>query len=289
MRLAPLCLALLIAAAQARADYVTDRAAAAALDKAGEVAKARAAFLALAQGELSEFQRADALEQAALLSGRLKRFDEAIALARQIPLPHVAKAVEMQLLSTHRERRHLIKRFGKEDLATWPDRLIGNAAHCRGKAHYALKNGEAAERDLKMASEHLLEDNSLGLALIALGDTYRHLLKDKGKALVCYRQAYQRRNVYKRANAIMSAAAVLREQGKTEAALKELALIPMDQMTLPYWRARALTSWAGALAGAGRKDEAIAKYEEAVALEGITDRTREACRTAVARLRGANQ
>lgn len=289
MRLAPLCLALLIATAWSRAGYVADRAVAAALDKAGEVAKAQVAFLALAQGELSEFQKSDALEQAAILSNRLKRVDEAIALARQIPLAHVAKAVEMQILSDHRKRRELIGRFGKEDFSTWPDRLIGNAAHCRGKAYYALKDGKAAERDLKLATEHLLEDNSLGLAQIALGDTYRRLLKDRDKALLCYREAYRRRNVYKRSNAIMNAAAILREQGKTEAALKELALIPMDRVTLPYWRTRALTSWAGALAGAGRKDEAIAMYEEALALKGITDRTREACRTAVARLQGANQ
>ena len=281
MRLAPLCLALLIAAAQARADYVTDRAAAAALDKAGEVAKARAAFLALAQGELSEFQKSDALEQAALLSNRLKRVDEAIALARQIPLPHVAKATEMQILSDHRQRQELIGRFGKEDLATWPDSLIGKAAHCRGKAYYALKDGKAAERDLRLASEHLLEDNSLGLALIALGDTYRHRLGDEDKALTCYRRVYRQRNVYKRSQAAMNAAAILRGRKQFDDALKELAVIPMDRVTLPYWRSRMLLAWGGTLASAGKPAEAAAKYREVLRLEGVTGNIRAACERAL--------
>ena len=160
---------------------------------------------------------------------------------------------------------------------------IGSAAFHRGRAYHALRDGEAAVRDLRLACEYLLEDNILGLAQSALGDVYR-LLKDDDSALHAYRQAYLRRNVYKRCQAAMSAADILRSQGKTEAALEELAVIPLDQVTLPYWRGRLLMAWGEALAAAGRPAEATAKYQETLALPELAAGTRKACEEALARL-----
>ena len=285
MKSATLFLILLVSGVFGGADYVRDRAAATALVKEGKAEEALAVFRKLAEGEASDRQRSDALEQAALLCAQQKRPEEALELARRIPLVAVSKSVQLQLLADHRQWGEIVTQFGQEDFTTWPDMRIGPAAYCRGRAYSALGNGEAAKDDLTMASEYLLEDNTLGLALSALGDTHHRLLKDDDRALRAYRQAYLRRNVYKRCQAALSAADILREQGKAEAALQELAVIPLDQVTLPYWRSRLLMAFGEAFAAAGRTAEATAKYQEALALPELAAGTRKACEEALHRLR----
>lgn len=281
-----LALLLLLAGLALRADYVSSRAEAVVLLKQDKPEEALAAFLELAAGEGSESQKADALEQAALLCNRLDRPAEALELARRIPHGPTAKSVELQLLAERRQWRQIVDQFGGEDLAAWPDMLIGPASYWRGHAHYALKNAEAAKGDLQRACHYLLEDNTLGLAFIALGDTYRHQLGDTDRALQAYRQAYQRRNVYKRCQAAMNAAAILRERGETDAALAELAVIPLEQITLPYWRGNLLAAWGVTLAQAGKTAEASAKFREALALADIPDHVRKTCEEGLRKLGG---
>lgn len=282
MKLAGFALVLVIAGV-ARADYVREREAAVALAKEGKVAEALAAFRQLAEGQGTDLQRSDALEQAALLCDRLKRSEEALDLARQIPLAAVSKSIQLQLLADHRQWQEVVTQFGGEDLATWPDTRIGLAAFYRGRSYCALRKGEEAVRDLRLACEYLLEDNMLGLAQCALGDAYR-LIKDDGHALLAYRQAYQRRNEYKRCQAVLSATDLLRSQGKTTEALAELAVVPHDRITMPYWRARLLMAWGGTLAEAGRTAEAVAKYREVLALPELPATTRKTCEEALDKL-----
>jgi tetratricopeptide (TPR) repeat protein len=282
------CLAL-VAAGSLATDYVAARQRIEQLVKMGETVAARQAYISLAAEGVSDAQKADALTQATLLSDRLGDSDRAMELARQIPLPHEAKAAEIELLARHRQWQQIVDRFGNEDLATWPDTLVGNAAFHRGQANKVRRRDDAALADLKLASETLLEDNVLGLALIALGDAYAQFAKDDEQALSCYREVYKRRNVTKRANAAMSAAAILRRRKQFAAALKELAIIPMDQITHPYWRSRMLIAWGAALADAGKKQQAIAKYREALAVKGINKGDRGVCEKALARLEGADQ
>ncbi len=273
----------LVIVGMARADYVREREAAVALVKEGKTAEALAAFRQLAEGQGTDLQRSDALEQAALLCDRLKRPDEALDLARQIPLAAVSQSVQLQLLADHRQWREVVTQFGGEDLTTWPDTRIGPAAFYRGRAYCALRNGEAAVRDLRLACEYLLEDNMLGLAQCALGDAYR-LIRDDENALLAYRQAYQRRNEYKRCQAALSATDLLRSQGRTAEALAELAVIPLGRVTMSYWRARLLMAWGATLAEAGRTDEAAAKYREVLALSDLPAATRAACEEALGKL-----
>lgn len=284
MKPAMLFLVFLVSGIVGWADYVRERETAVALTREGKVEEALVVFRRLADAEASESQRADALEQAALLCDRLRRPEEALELARRIPLAVVSRSVQLQLLADHRQWGEIVAQFGQEDFATWPDTRIGPAAFCRGRAYCALKNGEAARRDLTLASEYLLEDNSLGLALCALGDTYHRLLKDDDNALRAYRQAYLRRNVYKRCQAALSAADVLRAQGKAAVALEELAVIPLDHVTFPYWRSRLLMAWGETLAEAGRTAEATAKYQEVLALPELPEATRKACEEALRKL-----
>ena len=80
-----------------RADYLSDRKAAMELVQAGKHEDALSAFLKMADNTASHVQKSDALEQAAMRAQSLKRCDQALELARRIPLVPAAKTVQMCL------------------------------------------------------------------------------------------------------------------------------------------------------------------------------------------------
>jgi len=58
-----------------------------------------------------------------------------------------------------------------------------------GRAFAAMKDGARAVADLRNAADTILyDDNTKGLALIALGRAYRDLLKDDTGALAAFRE-----------------------------------------------------------------------------------------------------
>ena len=253
----------------ARADYVDDRKAAMGLVNAGKHAEALAAFTKMAGGAKSALQKSDALEQAVASAMAMKKHDEAMGLARQIPLPHVSKTCQMRVLSATRQWTQLVEKFGSENIGAWPEGLDAEAFALRGAAYYAVKDGAKAAADLTQAAGYLTEDNSKGLALNALGDTYQHLLKDDVRALDAYHRVYTTHNIYKHCQAAMAAAGMFCHQGKPDEALKELQSINMSKVTIPVWRCSMLAAFGNTLALQGRKTEAIARYDEALRVEGI--------------------
>jgi len=68
------------------ADYIADRKAAMDLVKAGKNEEAMTAFIEMAETTTNAAQESDALEQAAMCAHRQKEHDQAMQLARQIPL-----------------------------------------------------------------------------------------------------------------------------------------------------------------------------------------------------------
>ena len=52
-------------------------------------------------------------------------------------------------------------------------KAAGEAYYCRGRAYYDLKNGKAAEADLRKALENLPHGYARGLASLTLADNYR--------------------------------------------------------------------------------------------------------------------
>ena len=268
------------------ADYIADREAAIELAGSGKLEEAQAAFIKMSEGDFTAFQKSDALEQAALCANRLKRYDQAMELAQQIPLEPVSKACQMTIMSSNRKWREVIDKFKDEDIDSWPDWVIGEASHTRGRAYYVTKDGKNAEKDLERAADYLMEDNSKGLALNALGDTYQHLLKDDEKAIAAYRRCYRTRNVYKKSHAAMATASILRRQQKPDEALAELKKLDLDSISNAYWRGAMLCAYGETLASAGKKAEAIARYKEALALEGATSWAKKACEKALKELQG---
>ena len=271
------------------ADYVADREAAVELIGSGKHEEALAAFIKMAEGDFTDFQKSDALEQAALCANRLKRYDQAMKLAQQIPMEPVSKTCQMKSMTGNRKWQEVIDRFKDEDIDSWPDWLIGEASRARGRAYYVLKDGTNAGKDLKRAADYLMEDNSKGLALNALGDTYQHLLKNDEKAIEAYRRCYKTRNVYKKSHAAMAIASILRRRQRPNEALLELRKLDLASITNTHWRGAMLCAYGETLASAGKKAEAIAKYKEALELEGSMSRTKEACEKALKELQGKGE
>ena len=251
------------------ADYVADRKAAVALVFAGKQQEALAAFIKMAEGPASDFQRSDALEQAVLCANCLKQYDQAMELAKKIPLQPVSKTCQIRILMEQRKWQEVIDRFKDEDIDRWPEDVAANAFHCRGNAYYNLKDGKGAEKDLTKAAELLTEENAKGLALNALGDTYQHLLKEDNLAIETYRRAYKNAALYKQCQAAISCAAIFKRQGKLDEALQELNTIDMNKVQAGYWRAAMLAAFGDVLAKQGNKAEAIAKYTEALQLQDL--------------------
>jgi len=189
-------------------------------------------------------------------------------------------------MAANRQWQELIAKFKDEDIDGWPEDIKGDAFHLRGGAYYSLKDGENAEADLRKACEYLYEDNSIGLALNALGDTYRLLLKDDAQAIDAYRRVYKTTALYKQCQAAISIAGIFRRQGKLDEALQELNKIGMNKVQAGYWRAAMLAAYADVLAKQGKKAEAIAKYSEALQLQGIHPAQKAAHEKELKELRG---
>lgn len=251
-------------AAGALADYPADRKAALDLARAGKNEEAISAFVKMTEGKVTDFQKSDALEQAVLCALRLQKYDRAAELAKQIPSVPVSKLCQMRILMDQRKWQEVVEKFKDEDLSTWPDSIIGEAAWNRGQAALYAKNGEQAVKDLSKAPDYLNETNAKGLALIDLGSAYV-MVKNDDAALEAYRKVYATGNIYKHCQAAANAAGILVRQGKLDEATKELDKIDMKAVdSRNYWVDNLFIQYGSVLAKQGKKAEAAAKYNEAL-------------------------
>jgi hypothetical protein len=136
-------------------------------------------FLALASGQVTDFQKATALEQAALHDKKANFID-------QIPIEAVKKAAQMQNLLANFQATEVVKQFGAEDFAQWPFWKRGDGLHHRGRAHFIVKNGEKAETDLSAALEWIGDPRARESAMLVLAQNRETNLKDDAEALEAY-------------------------------------------------------------------------------------------------------
>ena len=254
------------------ADYPSDRKAAMELVKAGKNEEALAAFDKMAKGTAVEAQKSDALEQAALCSNRLKKYDQAIELAGQIPSVPMAKSVKIQLMLENRKYEEIIAAFKDEDMSNWPEKAAGPAYFCRGRAYITVRDGKAAETDLKKAVETLGEGELKDQARLLLGETYRDILNDDAQALAAFTEGTKAQALYGWIcmTCITSAADILAKQKKCEEALSMLGKVDSSKMT-GVWKYNFILAYANVAAAQGKKDEAIVKLNEALAAKDIAD------------------
>ena len=265
------------------ADYLETRRAAFELMAQREYAETLTAFTAMAEGDVTDFQESDALEQAAVCARALKRFDLAMELAGRIPIDAVAKTVRMRNLLAMRKPKELVGHFKDEDMITWPFWKAGEGFYLRGRAFADTGAGREAEADLAKALE-FTTDNRVRLDVwLALGANRENNLKNAAAALEAYQQiAGASRNngsaTYYRG--VQGAARILRKNGKFDDALAILQKVDVAKLR-GYWHGSMLVALGDTLTAAGREDEALAAYREVLTDENVSAADRKAAEEAI--------
>lgn len=252
------------------ADYLAGRKAALALAQAGKYQEAVSAFSNLAAEARSDFQKSDALEQAACWACVLKQFDQALVFAQQIPIPAASKNCRMKILCNAGKSKELIAEFKDEKIEEWPESLVGAGLASRGTAYYTLKEGTSAAADLGKAADYMTDDREKAAVFLTLGDNWRNNLNDDSKALEAYTRiiALKLGTSCVPLTAILASTEILCKRGKYDEALQILNTVNIAQMS-GCWLGSFLYAHAEILAGQGRKTEAIAKLNEAAAAKDI--------------------
>jgi hypothetical protein len=138
-----------------------------------------AGFLALAEGKLTDFQKAAALEQAA-------RLDRNATFIDQIPIEAVRKTAQMQNLLANYKAIEVVKQFANEDIMKWPFWKRGDGFQARGWAYSITKTGGKAEADLSAALDFTGDLRQRETILLFLAQNRENNLKDDAKALEAY-------------------------------------------------------------------------------------------------------
>ena len=241
--------------------------------------EALAAYVALAATKnATDLQQANALRGAASAARNLKDFAKADELVERIPLPAVAMIVHMENLLAQRKPAELLEQYGKEDFSKWPFPHVSPAAFARAQAHIQNKNGKAAEADLQSALALTSDKRLLSSILVNLGHNRETNLKDDALALAAYRLNFEGKERIGGADefrSIQQAARILSRQGKHDEALKTLTRIDVAKQT-GSWRATTYAIQGDLLTTAGRKPEARAAYQNALAKPGLPKTWREA-------------
>ena len=266
-------IAVVLCASGVHADWYAARREAMHMANQGQHEEARGAFQDLADAATNEHQRSDVLERAAMSTLRLEDHEEALSIAGRIPLAPVRAAVRMRLLAAQERWDDILEEFKDEDFSDWPRSAAGEAHYLRGKARVELGDREAALPDLMEAGRRTenarvfydLAEVAAALnrdivAMDAWRDTQRALRATGGWMFYS--------TVTKRAD-------TLNRYGKHTHALAEVEKVDIERLS-GYWLISMLQRRAAALAGLGRREEALADCRRALDTEGINRWQREA-------------
>jgi tetratricopeptide (TPR) repeat protein len=237
----------------------------------------------MAAGEVTDFQKSDALQQAAMCARSLKQLDLAVQFADQIPLAPVAKTVRMQNLLAQRKRDVLIELFGTEELGAWPFWIAGEALFARGRAHASTGDGNKAEADLSSALEFTTDNRTRLSVWLALGENRENNLTDDDAALEAYQQIAQASKNNGSAayfRGVQGAARILCKRGNHDDALAMLRLVDIHKLR-GYWHGSMLIALANTLTAAGRKHEALSAYREVLTDDNVTAADRKTAEEAI--------
>ncbi len=177
-------------------------------------------FLALADGKVSELQKAAALEQAALLGRK-----DAGPIIERIPVEPVKKTAQMQHLLAQGKAAEVIAQFGNEDFQRFPFWKRGAGYHARGFAYYLTKAGEKAEADLSAALPWTSEPRTRDAILLVLAQNRERNLNNEGSAMEAYETLVADRARIGGADeyaALQGIARILTKRGQFDEALRVL-------------------------------------------------------------------
>ncbi|NOX54757.1 MAG: tetratricopeptide repeat protein, partial [Planctomycetes bacterium] len=217
-----------------------------ALERAGKDAEAMNAFVALTeQLPMEDRLKAELLDRAAQCADRLGEYEQAIELAKRIPVRVLSARRQMALMVKHGKFKELVETFADRPghgrpYLNWScpetELPLADVYYYRAIAYAETGDLTAAERDLRIMVEkgkklgYSPGPTVLDLCWKRLGDFYRDYLKDDAKALEAYRHVLDRTTVYRHDSpmpkpvlsglsdilkeATESAVAILRRQGR---------------------------------------------------------------------------
>lgn len=256
------------------ADYASDYKAAMDLYSKGKSQEAQEAFVKLADTAPAPENKAECLGYAADSLGKLKKYDEAMALARKIEVKAISMNTQMGIMFDNGKFKELTEAFKDEDISVWPEDYRGLGFFRRGSAYSKLKDYESAVKDLGKSVDCKLDDRAKAAFPIELGNNYL-MLKDDQKALDAFLRAQTESNKggSGRAHFYISTIArvnILVRLGKYDDALADIQKIDMSKAPAGYWKFQSLKTFGEVYEAQGKKEEAIAKYKEAIVVkEGV--------------------
>jgi len=273
--------------------------AAAALRRAGKDSEALAAYKELAATvPMPDRLKSEFLKNASQCAQRLKDDDQAMKLAKSIPLDPLAMHRQMELMLDRKQYAELLEAFTPKKLGgrsfhlSYPypelEDVMADLYYFRSIAYRETGNLEAAEADLKVMNDKRTQlayrsgEAIHDLVWLRLGDFYRQYLKDDDRALSAYANVLSRTTLTfwgqppkpaatggseTLVAATKAVSDILRKRGKESE-------IPQLQFNL-------LLAQADAAASLLKTSEMTARLEEALALPG---RSAAAMETAAARI-----
>ncbi|MCB1077967.1 MAG: DUF4838 domain-containing protein, partial [Verrucomicrobiae bacterium] len=249
-------------------DFLIESRAAAELLRQRKAPEALNGFLALSERDrATDFQKSDALEQAAQCARLLKDPARAEEIASRIPIESVAKTVRMLNALDQRQTKDAVATFGTEDIGAWPFWQRGAAWFARGRIFSAEGDGPRAESDLTNALEFVNEPRLRLELQLAIAQNRERNLKDATGALKAYREMVESTGQNGSStyfSGVLGAARLLRESGKFDDAIATVGRVDTEKLR-GTWRGQFLLAAAEVRAAAGKKEEAIAAYQAILA------------------------
>jgi tetratricopeptide (TPR) repeat protein len=258
------------------------------LVKAGKDAEALAAYTNIAAIlPMTDRLKSEILDQAALCANRLKNYDQAMALAKQIPLKPLWARRQMVFMLEQKHYGDLLAAFNESALGganfhqSWmyPEQedVMADLYYYRSIAYAHSNNLAAAEADLKIMNDKRFQlgyrsgESIHDLTWLRLGDFYRDQLKDDDRAYAAYTNITDRttwtfwgrprkpaaRGADETLVAATKAASdILRKKGKND-----------EVVNLQY---NLLLAQAEAAAAMLKEGETVAQFKEIMAMPGKT-------------------
>jgi tetratricopeptide (TPR) repeat protein len=265
-------------------DWLIESSAAGRLMSSRQYAEALAAFVALSKHEkATDYQKSHALSQAVACARLVKDFEQAAELADQIPLEPIAKSTQMENLLSERQWDEVIERFGSEDFSKWPFTQVGAAAFARGRAFSAVKAGEKADADLRLALEYTSDPRTRLSILRTMGSNRELVLRNDDLAFEAYRTITSSKTGTGSAeyfSGLQGAARILTRRGEYDEALKVLNLVDVEKLG-GSWTGSMLLARGRTLKAAGRKAEALKAYRAILSSKGALAAHRRAAEKAI--------
>ena len=266
------------------AGYVQDREAAVELRDGGKYEKALSMFMKMAEAAEYEKQQIDALEQAAMCAVKLNRDARVKEIAEQIPSEDVRRYVLMRHKLSKRDWQGVLAEFKDDRVSEWPDRIAGEAFYDRGRAAHFADANERAVSDFKRALEYPLPHTDVGHVYNALGGAYRQLGQDD-KAIRMFRKTVKESGWYRACQASIQIARILSARGKHEQALAEMRQYKLGDFH-PHYRVMILQARGDVLVAQGKKEAAVARYRQALAVDAIRDHMEQRIEKSLEALKG---